>query len=177
MNPKLLEIIIEFAKQYNIDWRILYAILKKESDAKGFDTKGKLKTRFEKHIYDGFSKVFAGAKQHPLLPGLKSEWIKLHSATQIEFLSTSYGIAQIMGYWYPLLNYKSIDLLIESWTTSEEIQVRDFCLFCVRYNEGKFLDALKKLDFISIAKQYNGAGFKKNNYDTDLIKFVNGAKR
>ena len=168
---------MEFAGQYKIDWRILYAILRKESNAVGFDEHNLIKKRYEDHIYQGFEKVLNGASKHPSLPGLKVDWIKSHKGAEFVLLSTSYGIAQIMGFWYPLLNYKTIKDMLDAWIASEEMQVRDFCLFCVKYNDGRFLGALQKNDFVSIAKQYNGGGYKKNNYDIDLIKFVNVAKR
>lgn len=171
MKPELIQILKDFADQYKIDFRILRAILKKESNAAGFYKDGSIKERFEAHIYDGFVKVIDGSNKHPQLPGLESEWIKTHSIQQIRFLSTSFGIAQIMGYWYPLLNYKNIYDMTDAWKASEEIQLRDFCLFCLKYNYGKFLIALSKLDYPSIAKQYNGGGYKKNNYDIDLIKY------
>ena len=177
MKPNLLNIVIEFAGQYKIDWRILFAILQKESNANGFDSKESIKKRFEKHIYNGFIKVVDGAAKHPALPGLDAGWIRSHSKVQLEFLSTSFGIAQIMGYWYQLLNYKSINDMIAAWVASEEIQIRDFCLFCVKYNDGRFLESLKRLEFASIAKQYNGGGYKKNNYDVDLEKYFKSAKR
>ena len=177
MKPSLLNIIIEFAGQYKIDWRILYAILMKESNCNGFYENKLIKKRYEDHIHTGFVKVLKGASKHPSLPGLSAQWIKSHKEPEFVLLSTSFGIAQIMGYWYPLLNYKSIKDMLDAWIASEEIQVRDFCLFCVKYNNGRFLAALQKNDFTSIAKQYNGSGYKKHNYDVDLIKYVNGAKR
>lgn len=178
MAPNLLNIIFEFANQYKIDWRILFAILMKESNAKGFSSNVLLKKRFEPGIYKGFLNVYKGsALKHRSLPGLSPTWIKGHTQPELELLSTSFGIAQIMGHWYPMLKYSSISGMIEAWTASEVLQVKDFCLFCVKYNDGKFLEALQKLNFASIAKQYNGAGYKQNNYDVDLQKYFNGAKK
>lgn len=169
MNEVNKNILKEFAEQYHFDWRILGAILMKESNQSGFNKNGLIKTRFEKHIYIGFKNVANGTKKrHPSLPGLDPIWIKSHSETQLEFLSTSFGIAQIMGYWYKLLGYETINEMIDAWVDSEEIQIRDFCLFCVRYNDGNFLKALKLLNFQSIAMQYNGRGYAQNNYDKDL---------
>ena len=179
MRPELLNIIVEFAGQQKIDWRILFAILNKESNAIGFHSGGAfIKKRFEPHIHKGFLKVFKGvALKHPSLPGLSPQWIRDHKEAELEMLSTSYGIAQIMGYWYPVLKYRTIYEMIEAWTASETLQVRDFCQFCVKYNDLRFLEALRKLDFVSIAKQYNGGGYKKNNYDTDLQKYFKSANK
>lgn len=178
MKSELVNILKEFAVQYKIDWRILFAILYKESNANGFED-GLIKKRYEKHIHQGFIKCYnnVSCPAHPRLPALKREWILTHSLKQLEFMSTSFGVAQIMGYWYKLLNYGSVNDMVISWIASEEIQIRDFCLFCVRYNSGKFLEALQKLDYQSIAKQYNGAGYKANNYDIDIEKYFNQAEK
>lgn len=171
------EILKQFADQYVIDWRLLAAILMKESNQEGFDKKGKIKMRMEKHILAGFREVVVGIKQrHPSLPGLKAAWIKKHNPDELNLMSASWGMAQIMGYWYDLLNHKSVKDMIEAWEVSEEIMIRDFCLFCVKYNDGKFLDALQKCNIPSIAMQYNGRGFAQNNYDKDLIKYMQAQK-
>ena len=162
-------ILKEFAEQYKLDWRILGAILMKESNQEGYDKKAKIKIRFEKHIMSGFRDVLLDIrKRHPSLPGLKADWIKKHTVDELNMLSTSFGIAQIMGYWYDMLGYPTIKEMVDAWQASEEIQIRDFCLFCVRYNDGKFLTALKLLNYQSIAMQYNGRGYAQNNYDKDL---------
>lgn len=170
MNEVNKNILKDFAEQYHLDWRILGAILMKESNQMGFyPENGKIKSRFEKHIFIGFKNVLQGLKKrHPQLPGLDPQWIKKHTEEQLVFLSTSYGMAQIMGWQYPLLNYDNVEDMIDAWADSEEIQIRDFCLFCVRYNSGAFLTALKLLNFQSIAMQYNGRGYAQNNYDRDL---------
>ena len=176
MNDHLKNIIKDFAKQYHLDWRILYAILMNESEAQGFKD-GKLKERFEKHIFNGFKQVHQGyRKKNPHLPGLTTEWIMSHNLQQLEYISTSYGIAQIMGWQYPLLSYSSVENMIQTWRDLEENQVRDFCLFCVRYNNGRFLKALKDMNIQSIAMQYNGTGFARNNYDGKLMKNYKEAK-
>ena len=169
MNESSKNILKEFAEQYHFDWRILGAILMKESNQSGFDKNGVIKARYEKHIHNGFKNVLNGSrKRHPSLPGLDPIWIKTHTPLQLEYLSTSFGVAQIMGYWYKLLGYESIESIMAAWMDSEEIQIRDFCLFCVRYNDGRFLNALKLLNYQSIAMQYNGRGYAQNNYDKDL---------
>jgi len=177
MDDRLKNILKEFASQYRIDWRLLYAILMNESNAQGFDKNGNIKQRFEKHIYNGFKHVFEGFRtKNPHLPGLETAWIKSHNLQQLEYLSTSYGVAQIMGWHYPLLGYNCVENMMQSWIETEEVQIRDFCLFCVRYNNGRFLKALQGFNIQSISMQYNGTGFAKNNYDNKLIKHHREAK-
>ena len=174
MEAKPLKIIREFAGQYNINWRILYAILMCESNARGLERE-QIKTRFEPHIYSGFATVKDRMmNHHAALPALDAAWIRGHTYTQLRWMSTSWGIAQIMGWHYPMLGYKTIDDMMEAYKASEELQVRSFCLFCVKYRDGKFLTALKKMDIKAISKMYNGAGYKRNNYDVKLVKNFQG---
>lgn len=168
MKAELKKIIQEFASQYKLDWRILYAILMNESNAEGFWKDGGIKKRFEQHIFNSL-------KRNKLY-NLDKVWIASHTDDEKYLMATSFGIAQIMGWQYPLLNYNTITDLVQTWTDSEEIQVRDFCLFCVRYNNGKFLQALKNKDLDAIAIQYNGIGHSKNNYIPKLKKNIELAK-
>lgn len=177
METKSKEILKEFAEQYHLDWRILAAILMKESNQQGYDDKGNLKRRIERHILSGFRDVLLNIKnRHPVLPGLKAEWIRKHDVDELVAMSTSWGIAQIMGWHYPMLKYDKVQDMVDAWQASEEMQIRDFCLFCVRYNDGKFLDALQKMNFRSIAMQYNGRGYAQNAYDRDLEIYVSKQK-
>jgi len=177
MNEVNKNILKEFANQNDIDWRILAAILMKESNQEGFNNQGKIKLRLERHILSGFRDVILDIKKrHPSLPGLNREWIKKHDADEIRLMSTSWGIAQIMGYWYQLLNYNSVKEMVDAWSASEEIQIRDFCLFCVRFNDGRFLKALIKQNLQSVAMQYNGKGYAQNSYDKDLQTYMQRQK-
>ena len=175
METNQLNILKEFAGQYSIDWRILYAILMNESNGRGL-TREKIKARFERHIYTGFARVKDNlAEHHPALPALETNWIREHTLTQLRWMSTSWGVAQIMGWHYPMLGYKTVDEMMGAYKASEELQVRSFCLFCVKYRDGKFLIALKKMDIKTISKMYNGAGYKRNNYDEKLVKNIQEA--
>lgn len=170
LKPLSIKFLIDFGKQYGIDPAILFAIGKKESNLT--HTKdGQIIHRFEPHIYNGFIKVKEGKlKFHPALPALDEHWINKHSEAEIKKLSTSYGVYQIMGWHYPMFNYKTVSEMIDRWEI-EEIHIQDFCRFCLLYRQGKFLEALRKLDFDKIALMYNGAGYKNNNYDTDLESY------
>jgi hypothetical protein len=166
-----LRLIREFSEQYKIDPALILAIGKKESNLNNVDKDGNLIKRYEPHIYRGFYLVSKGRiPKHPALPGLMSDWIKKHSDKQLEMISTSYGIFQIMGYYYPELGYSKIEDLVEDWSV-EEVCVHKSLEFMVKYRGGDFLKALQKNDYETIARLWNGTGFKKNNYDTDLKKY------
>ncbi|HEX2866108.1 MAG TPA: N-acetylmuramidase domain-containing protein [Ignavibacteriales bacterium] len=174
MNLKILK---DFASLHSIDWRILYAILMTESNAEGFDEKGKIKQRFESGIFSGFTKVKNGdSPKHPALPGLDPKWIKQRDDHELLLMSYSYGIAQIMGWQYPYIGYRSIYDMVMDYEESEDNQVKNFCLFCQNYRDGRFLKALQELNYRLIANMYNGAAFERNRYDEKLKHFFNQAK-
>lgn len=165
----------QFGIQHKIDWRILYAIAQNESN--GYGLEGELiKHRFEEHIYAGFVKVKLGTfKKHPSLPGLDPEWIKSHSYKELRLMSTSWGMFQIMGWHYNMLGHASVESMVDNYKGSEDYQVRDFLIFCMIYRDGKFYQYLKKSWLRSIANAYNGAGWRKNNYVSKLIKHIRNA--
>lgn len=168
LKPLSMQFIKEFAKQYNIDPALILAIGKKESNLINTDRNGLIIKRFEPHIYRGFLLVLNGRMlKHPALPGIMPEWIKKHNETELRLMSTSYGIFQIMGYYYPEMGYKSIYDLIEDWNV-EEICVKKSLEFMVKYRGGNFIKALQNNDYVNIAKMWNGLGYAKNNYDKDL---------
>lgn len=168
LKPLSMQFIYDFSKQYNIDPALILAIGKKESNLQNFDRNGQLISRYEPHIYRGFLLVKNGRKlKHPALPGIMPEWIKKHTEEELRMLSTSYGIFQIMGYYYPELGYERIQDLVEDWNV-EEICVKKALEFMVKYRGGNFLKALQKNSYTDIAGMWNGAGFRKNNYDIDL---------
>lgn len=169
MKKDLLDILKTFAVQHGVDWKILYAIFMKESDGVGFYPKiNTIKFRFEQHIFNALLKN--------KLWNYDRVWLSSHTQQQKRMMATSYGIAQILGCHYQLLNYDSVEEMVQRWKDVEEIQVRDFCLFCVRYNNGRFLTAVKNRNLESIAHQYNGPKHEVNNYVPDLIKHIQNAK-
>jgi hypothetical protein len=166
MNTQILK---DFGAQHEVDPRILHAILMTESNAEGFDEKGKLKKRFEPGIFSGFDKVKRGtATKHPALPGLDPKWIKQRDNNELFLMSHSFGIAQIMGWQYPYIGYKTVHDMILDYEESEDNQVKSFCLFCLNYRDGRFIKALRELNYRQIANMYNGAAFERNKYDVKL---------
>lgn len=171
LKPLSMQFIFEFGQQYKVDPALILAIGKKESNLKNCDNNGLLIKRFEPHIYRGFILVKKDRLlKHPALPGLMPEWIKKHTEDELRMLSTSYGIFQIMAYYYPELGYKSVRDLVEDWNV-EEICVKKSLEFMLKYRGGNFIKALQNNDYENIAKMWNGLGYKRNNYDTDLKKY------
>ncbi len=169
--------IYQFCEQFKIEPALIYAIGKKESNLQLTDKNGQLISRFEKWVYRGFKQVKDGKRLRlSSLPGILPEWIKSHSDDELVKISASWGIFQIMGYYYPEMGYSNISDLIEDWLV-EEICVKKSLEFMIRYRGGEFLKALQNKDFHRIALYWNGAGFTKNNYDKDIEKYYNEIKQ
>jgi len=164
MNSALLEI---FGIEREVDWKILASILMVESGGKGFYANGNIKKRYEPGIYAGLLRKKQN-KITRILPGLKKSWVAKHSEEQLSLMSTSYGIAQIMGWHYPALGYQSVEEMVRDYSADEDNQTNSFLKFVTFYRYGKFLKALKDLDYKKIAIMYNGAGYKRNGYDKKL---------
>lgn len=175
MNIKLLQ---DFGTLHGVDWRVLHAILMTESGGKGFDDKGKMKSRFEAGIYSGLCKVKTGqAAKHPSLPGLDPAWIKQRDDHELYLMSASFGIAQIMGWHYASIGYKTVSDMVQDYGESEDNQIKSFLLFVLGYNKGQFMKSLKAYDWRGIARQYNGGGFERNQYDVKLKKYFKAISR
>lgn len=162
----------DFSKRNNLDYRILRAILLKESNARGFNQDGTIKKRFEKHIFNSFLAQKQHDKKNKFLPGLSNAWIGIHTEGELRDMATSWGIAQIMGWQYNLLGFGNIGEMIQNYNQNQMNQILSFLIFCERYREGQLLKAIQERDYPRIALLYNGAGYKENNYDVDLERFT-----
>lgn len=95
-------------------------------------------------------------------------------ANEIVYQSTSWGAFQIMGFNYKLCGYKSAVKMAEAYHTNpREEQIKGFLRFIRRYKKGKVLVALKNKNWQKVAYNYNGSGYKRNNYDKKLATAYN----
>ena len=145
----------EFGDQKGIDWHILYAILFKESNFNGFFKNKIIKSRFE-----------------PRVNAIRRRRFPKKDANTIRAESTSWGMPQIMGYHYSLVGFASVFEMIEEMKKGELQQLEIFLRFISTYNNGKFFEAIRKVNIQEVAKQYNGSNYRINNYDKDLMKFI-----
>lgn len=79
--------------------------------------------------------------------------------------SASWGRFQIMGYHYKACGCDTLQDFINAMYKDEGEHLRLFC----NYLKNSRLDVpLKRKDWTSFARGYNGAGFEKNNYHKKL---------
>lgn len=163
----------------------LKAIKEIESSGSGFLSTGEPKILFERHVFYKFYKEKYGllkaneqVSKYPNIINSKSgdygkeseQHSRLQKAANLDrelaLQSASWGLFQIMGYHWKTLNYSSLQEFINCMYKSEYEQL----LSLVRFLKSNpyLISSLKKNDFTSFAKGYNGPLYYKNNYDTKL---------
>ena len=179
----------EVGAKYNIEPAKLKAVALVEGSSSGFYTKGsykgELKVRFEGHWFKNFTK----SKYDKTYPHLSySDWklgnkynrglnefgrfleaFKLDN--EAAWLSTSWGMFQVMGFNYKVCGYNSVKaMIIDFYERGEITQLEAFLNYC----EGKdILDDLREGRNDVFARVYNGKGYKVNKYDTRITQFTN----
>jgi hypothetical protein len=90
------------------------------------------------------------------------------------WLSTSWGLFQIMGFNYKACGYSSVkEMILDFYHGGEIAQLEAFFNFC---ESKRILDDLQRLDFAGFARIYNGSGYKKNKYDIKMLNIYNKLK-
>lgn len=160
--------IIQLAEEFNIDYKLIKAVLIVEASNSGFDPRtGKIKIQFEPHWFEKYTRT-------KILNGVEvqsAEWEAYNKAAAIDsekaMLSTSWGMGQIMGFNYGLAGYKSVQAMVNEFQLSEYFQVKGMLNFIK--NTG-LLRYLKAKDWRAFAKGYNGKNYEKFDYHNRLEK-------
>lgn len=163
----------ELAQKAGWDYAVLNAIISVESGGIGFasDT-GKIIIQFEPVWF---------RKKAPYAPSGKwsvngverqsQEWTAFNDAFRINpdaaMESTSIGMMQVMGFHWKALGFDSVGAMWDYAKESEANQIDLAIRFCK--NNSKLDLAIRNKDFPTIAYYYNGAGYKKYNYDSRLL--------
>lgn len=173
------------AKQLNISLAVLEAIISVEANAIGFLGDGRVTILFERHVmYKQLKKkgydVNRLMKDHPNIIninaggylGRSAEHDRLNKAKQIDqesaIESTSYGLFQIMGIHWKLLNYQSAEEFERQMSQNEVNQLEAFVRFVTA--QPNIHHALQNQDWQRFARLYNGPQYSKNQYDLKLAK-------
>jgi len=172
------------AKDLGVDVPAVMAVAAVESSGNGYYDNGEVKILFERHIFyrqlvKNCGQAFADKTYrsnpdicNPIAGGygkFSEQHPKLRKAEQIHKVSAreacSWGAFQVLGSNWPDLGYKSVQELVND-AFSDEGQLNMF----VRFIKSKksVWDALKRHDWVGVAKGYNGPSYAKNNYDTKL---------
>lgn len=100
-----------------------------------------------------------------------SNYIRLSKAYQLSkeaaLESCSWGAFQIMGINWKQMGYSSVTEFTKAMSRSEKEQIRAFVLFLRKVNPA-IVTALRKKEWSTVARLYNGPKYKQNNYDEKL---------
>lgn len=178
--------LIDLSTELDIPLPCIKAVYEVESSGRGFLSDGRPKILFEGHIFwkqlkkKGINPVdFLNGNENILYKkwttefykGGSGEYERLEKAKIINeeaaLESASWGIFQIMGFHYKLLEYDSVYNFVNSCYESERNHLLDFGKFIKANGLVKFL---KKTDWKNFAYRYNGPGYATNKYDIKLEK-------
>ena len=187
--------IAEIARENGIHPAALLAVKLVESGTKsGFLDSGRPQILFEGHVFYKYLKANVKSlnmtqlcAQFPniIYPkwdiskylGGEKEWTRLEKAREINVkyanYAASWGMFQVMGFNYRKCGCESVGEMVKRMEESQEQQL----LLTLNFlkNSG-LIEPLKKRQWATFAKGYNGAGYAQNSYDIKLAtaysKFV-----
>lgn len=161
---------------------VVNAVLAIESRGKGFDDEGRPLILNEPHIFyralgrdekrnravrAGLAYKKWGTKPYPRTQDLRYVWLDL--AMQIDqsaaLQACSWGLGQVLGSNYKSCGFDTVQDFVETNVHSEGAQLYCMARFIVAHKLQRYLAAKK---WAAFAKGYNGAGYRKNRYDTKL---------
>lgn len=181
--------IVQMARDIGVLPSMLLAIVDKESVGAGFLTNGRPVILFERHKFYQFTKAKHGEtlaekwrkeNSNICFPvwtadayiGGVGEWSRFEIARTMEaelaMLSTSWGLMQVMGFNFHVCGYETVQDMVEDMMNSEVQQMKAAVNFIRK--QPNLYQAMKARNFEGVARAYNGAGYKKNNYDTKLAQ-------
>jgi N-acetylmuramidase len=157
------------------------AFMEVESRGKGFDHKGRPVILNEPHVFyrnlprskrnEAVKKGLAypkwGTKPYLKTQDARYEW--LEKAMKIDeeaaLKACSWGLTQVLGENYKAGGFDSVQEMVTSFMDDEENHLRATANFLATHNLD---DDLRAHRWEAVARGYNGAGYKKNRYDTKM---------
>lgn len=158
----------------------LHAFIDVETRGSGFDEKRRPIILFERHIFHRY--LPANKRSRAANLGLASpqpggygkpsdQYPKLLRAMAIDqkaaLYACSWGLAQIMGFNHELAGYATVEDMIEAFKADEENHLAAAVRFI---KKAKLDDELRRHDWVSFARGYNGPKFRINRYDEKLAE-------
>ncbi len=128
-------------------------------------------TRVQMHLaslYNDIYNAVSGGYAAAGAPG--GEWARLQRAAAIDLASAqesaSWGLFQIMGYYWSRLGFGSAQAMVDAMNASEHNQISAFSKFVA--TDHNLLSAIQTKNWTNFAKFYNGQNYAANQYDTKL---------
>lgn len=168
------------AEELDVEVAVIKAVVEIEAGKamKGFWAPGIPVINFDRSMfnkYKGRASVKKGAKDEKVPEGLSGyalkEWTELINARKTNAqganLGTFWGMFQIGGFNYKLCGCETVDEFVKRMAFSELEQLQLFAIFIT--NSG-MVESLRKKDWKSFARKYNGPSYAKRGYHTKMAK-------
>lgn len=139
--------------------------------------------RFEGHYFDrrlsgerqerarkaGLASPIPGAVRNPFAQAARWRLLARAEAIDSEAAreSVSWGLGQVMGAHWKMLGYESVDSFVAEVRKSVRGQARAMARFIA---QAGLADALKRYDWTTFARGYNGPLFARNSYDRRIAE-------
>ena len=174
--PRSAGIFLEIAAGLGWSAAVVEAFIKVEAAGAAYLPDGRPKILFERHkfyAYNGrrWSRTHSDIS-NPKSGGYKggaAEYDRLRRAMALDhdaaLKATSWGLPQIMGSNCNLAGYGSPEAMITDFCAGEDQQLRAFGAFIRSAN---LVKAGKALDWVALARGYNGANYAQGGYDRKL---------
>lgn len=167
------------AKELDCEVSALKAVTEVEAAGEGFLPDGRPKVLFEAHLFHRYTKGRFD-ESHPhlsspiwnrkLYKGGVREWDRLEEARKLKYhaalMSASYGAFQICGFNFAACGFTDVAHFVAAMET-EQGQLKAFIEFI---KSQRLDDELRRRDWATFARIYNGPGFSANRYDEKLAK-------
>ena len=190
-NPTITDANLQrLAKKFDIEPEVIKAVQKIESSGNGYLSDGRPKILFERHVFwkrlqeKGLNpSLYQKGNEDILSPnsggygqGGANQWARLERAMKINkeaaLESASWGDFQILGMNYKKAGYNSVNAFVNAIKNPKPTtNLEAFLNFCNNKKPSLLIYLRgKNKNWAAFAKGYNGAGYKKNQYDTKLQK-------
>ena len=161
------------SKQFQIEEAVLRAVVRVESAGRAF-VKGRPVILFEAHWFS----YFTGGRYDRTNPNISCpewnrslyktgdlEWRRLQEAENLDptaaYMSTSWGLGQVMGLNYKECGYRTVQDFVIAMSQNAFNQLQAMMRFI---EKAGLLEALRKKDWHTFAKGYNGPSYHLNGY-------------
>lgn len=158
----------------------LHAFMDVEASGSGFDALGRPKMLFEPHwfyrllrgskrdaaVKAGLAYPKWGTKSYP-----KDSYPRLALATKIDstaaLKAASWGLGQIMGFNHAIVGYDTVEGMVAAFMDDEEHHLEAIVQFLIANGID---DDLREHRWETVARVYNGPGYRANQYHTNLAR-------
>lgn len=181
LKPGDMQAIQSASRANGLNPMVMAALVLKESAGKFSWTGNRIAIRQEGHYFyrllppdqrkiavrAGLASPRMGAVKVPNSASARYSMLRLMQKINhdVALMSISMGAGQVMGAHWKRLGYASVEAMWQDAQTAPG-QIRQMCKFVA--TDARLKKAINALDYKTIALLYNGKGYRKNRYDTEL---------